>query len=209
MAFQRFASTDPADLATLLNRLGDDLTATIGNAGDTALWGQISNKPSSFPPSSHSHAWSTITGKPSTYPPASHTHPVGDVTGLADRLDLLEYNSGERNITGSFARRTAGAVHLYRIGSTVWLDFRDLVSTDDTSTWQAWSGVIPSGFRPPRSWVYSTLASWAPDSTLGPARISAGGDVLVYNANPSKRMTGIFSWPTLNAPPAVRPGIPA
>lgn len=31
-----------------------------------------------------SKAWANLTGKPSTYPPSSHTHPMSDVTGLPD-----------------------------------------------------------------------------------------------------------------------------
>lgn len=32
-------------------------------------------------------AWGDVTGKPSTFPPAGHTHDTGDITGLADALD--------------------------------------------------------------------------------------------------------------------------
>lgn len=44
-----------------------------------------------------STAWGDVTGKPSTFPPASHDHAIADVDGLqaaldaiADRLDALE-----------------------------------------------------------------------------------------------------------------------
>lgn len=37
-------------------------------------WVEISDKPSSFPPSNHEHSWSSITGKPSQFTPASHEH---------------------------------------------------------------------------------------------------------------------------------------
>lgn len=35
-------------------------------------------------------AWGDVTGKPSTFPPATHEHTIADVTGLADALDALE-----------------------------------------------------------------------------------------------------------------------
>lgn len=41
--------------------------------GSTASWETV-------PPT----AWADITGKPSTFPPSSHTHPATDITGLAD-----------------------------------------------------------------------------------------------------------------------------
>lgn len=37
-------------------------------------WAEITGKPSTFPPSSHSHSWSEVTGKPSTFAPSTHTH---------------------------------------------------------------------------------------------------------------------------------------
>lgn len=42
---------------------------------DHYAWSDISGKPSSFPPETHSHAWDDIkTGKPTSFPPASHYH---------------------------------------------------------------------------------------------------------------------------------------
>lgn len=35
-------------------------------------------------------AWGDVTGKPSTFPPANHNHAVADVTGLQDVLDSLQ-----------------------------------------------------------------------------------------------------------------------
>lgn len=35
-------------------------------------------------------SWAEVTGKPDTFPPASHTHAIEDVAGLAARLALLE-----------------------------------------------------------------------------------------------------------------------
>lgn len=34
--------------------------------------------------------WGDVSGKPSTFPPATHTHAVGEVTGLQAVLDDLE-----------------------------------------------------------------------------------------------------------------------
>lgn len=57
-------------------------------------WTTVDDKPSTFPPSSHSHGrsditdfwssafWSSIPDKPSTFPPSSHTHPGTDITSI-------------------------------------------------------------------------------------------------------------------------------
>jgi hypothetical protein len=57
--------------------------ADVGALPDSyaPAWGDVTGKPSTYPPESHTHPWGDVTGKPSTYPPESHTHPWGDVTG--------------------------------------------------------------------------------------------------------------------------------
>lgn len=42
-------------------------------------WGDVTGKPSTFPPAAHSHAWAEVTGKPSSFPPAAHSHTAQEV----------------------------------------------------------------------------------------------------------------------------------
>ena len=132
---------------------------------------------------------------------------VADVTGLAARLAALEYDSGERNITSLIpAEVLSGALHTWRTGSTVWLDFRDLEVADPSTTYHSWSGMLPPGLRPSRSYVYMPLAPVVSTSTGGPVRLDRNGGVVVYNAKPNRRMTGLISFPALDAPPSSPPG---
>lgn len=58
-------------------------------------WSNITNKPSTFTPSSHTHAISDVTDLSTTLAgkaAAIHTHVVADITDLDDELDDLEYN---------------------------------------------------------------------------------------------------------------------
>ena len=58
-------------------------------------WDNITNKPSTFTPSSHTHAISDVTDLSTTLAgkaAAIHTHVVADITDLDDELDDLEYN---------------------------------------------------------------------------------------------------------------------
>lgn len=87
MTFTRFSSTDPADLAALLNRLGDQLTADLG----------------SRPPAPHTHAWSAISGKPAAYPPAAHRHLIDDVSGLRELIQQLGSLAGDPEDTETLA----------------------------------------------------------------------------------------------------------
>ncbi|QNM45651.1 hypothetical protein DUT88_12935 [Shouchella clausii] len=75
----------------------------------TVAWADVTGKPSTFPPSTHTHtiaqvddlqteldsklesvAWGDVGSKPSTFPPAPHTHAIADVTGLQAALDDLQ-----------------------------------------------------------------------------------------------------------------------
>src|SRR6478752_2799267 len=70
--------------------------------GGPVSWNDVTGKPSTFPPSAHTHvigdvtglqtaldskkpasyvpAWSEITGKPVSFPPTMHVHVIGEVT---------------------------------------------------------------------------------------------------------------------------------
>ncbi|QYW07871.1 minor tail protein [Streptomyces phage RedBear] len=75
-----------------LGKLGYNFTTNRWEFWDGSAWtdlapivdySTLANKPSSFPPSDHSHAWADITSKPTTFPPSAHTHPApawNDVT---------------------------------------------------------------------------------------------------------------------------------
>ena len=45
-----------------------------------------------FEPNPHTHPWSEITFKPATFPPETHTHTVEQVTGLTVTLNSLTAN---------------------------------------------------------------------------------------------------------------------
>jgi hypothetical protein len=51
-----------------------------GETGGTVLWADITDKPTTFPPSSHSHYWAEITDRPTTMTPTAHTHLWADIT---------------------------------------------------------------------------------------------------------------------------------
>lgn len=61
--------------------------STFTPATHTHLWADITDKPSTFAPSAHTHSWSEITDKPSTFTPSSHSHSISDVTNLQTELN--------------------------------------------------------------------------------------------------------------------------
>ncbi|GAA0967381.1 hypothetical protein [Actinocorallia libanotica] len=62
----------------------------------TASWGNLSGKPETYPPSSHTHGWDGITDKPTAFPPAAHTHAElqTQIDALAARIAALETGAG-------------------------------------------------------------------------------------------------------------------
>ena len=69
------------------------LGSFLANTAAQIDWANILNKPSTFPPVSHTHTkeqitdlsldWQGITDKPSAFPPASHTHTKEQITDLS------------------------------------------------------------------------------------------------------------------------------
>lgn len=99
--------------ADALNHIEDGIEAAAEAAGTAAAWGDVTGKPSTFPPAAHEHAWGEVTGKPATFPPAigttastakagNWTPAIADVSGLEarlsdieDRLDAIEAEASE------------------------------------------------------------------------------------------------------------------
>lgn len=73
----------------------DDKPATAGTA-DTAksvAWDNVTGKPSTFTPATHSHAWGDITGKPSTFAPSAHKHVKADITDFPTSLPASDVSA--------------------------------------------------------------------------------------------------------------------
>lgn len=94
-----YDATDPIDLADVINLPPTPPAATYillttkGQPNGVASLGSDGKVPSGqLPPGNGGDpAWTDITGKPSTFPPSTHTHAESDVTGLvaalADKVD--------------------------------------------------------------------------------------------------------------------------
>ena len=97
------AGTDNAKWMTPLRT-----AQAIAQLAPPPTWASVLNKPTEFPPSSHTHTaaqitdfasavvavsppvdWSSLTGKPSTFAPSAHTHLKSEITGLDADLAAL------------------------------------------------------------------------------------------------------------------------
>ena len=72
--------------------------ASAGNGQWSQItWNDITEKPSTFPPTAHTQDWSTITGKPSSFIPNAHTHDdryytENEVNDLLNRKSNTDHN---------------------------------------------------------------------------------------------------------------------
>lgn len=145
----------------------DDKPATAGTA-DTAkavAWDNVTGKPSTFTPATHSHGWDSITGKPTSFPPASHKHvkaditdfptslPASDVSAWAKAANKPSYSWGE--ITGKPSTFTpAGHKHAKAditdfptLGTAAAKNVGDFAAASHSHSWDSVTGK-PSTFTP-------------------------------------------------------------
>ena len=77
--------------------------------GFPIMWSDIQNRPSLFPPSSHTHPWSDLTGVPVTFPATAHTHPWADVTGKPSTFTPAAHTHPWADVTGKPSTFTPAA----------------------------------------------------------------------------------------------------
>jgi hypothetical protein len=103
LTFGDLATFTPSLVGKALDRLWRkaqelerDLGTGGGGGGGPAAWADITGKPSTFPPSTHSHAIADVTGLQAaldgkqaagSYAAASHSHATADVTSLQEYIE--------------------------------------------------------------------------------------------------------------------------
>lgn len=82
--------------AARLNHIETGIEEAASAADSAPAWGEVTGKPSTFTPASHTHTIANVTGlqdeldgkqESGSYAAASHTHTVANVTGLQAALD--------------------------------------------------------------------------------------------------------------------------
>lgn len=140
------------------------LGSFLANTAAQIDWANILNKPSTFPPVSHTHTkgqitdlsldWQGITDKPSAFPPASHTHIPADILGFDSAVDARLGNLPNGAIIGGVAHFTGEVPPATRRdGSLIQIGDRFLEAADD----YFWNGVLWLGKL--QTWDLSTFVS--------------------------------------------------
>ena len=82
-----------------------------GDAGDAVNKKYVDDGLVSKAAAMHTHSWADVSGKPATFPPASHSHPVSDVSGLFTALagkadNGMDGPTAYRTVDGRLLERT-------------------------------------------------------------------------------------------------------
>lgn len=210
------------------------LSGALDAAASTAEWGGVSNRPSAFPPAAHTHERLDLGGSVFKLNPAGgfEQHaggsrrwlvdetgtllegsvPPARVTSLVNRLALLEYDSGFRNLTALIDGQGAnpGALFAFRLGQLVTIRFEG-ITPPSSGNWSP--ATFPTGFRPRAvSGAASRGLLYQLDgSTMTPVRydISTVGRMIVRSVTADIPIFGEITTVTTDTPPTTPPGDPA
>ena len=80
LAYKNSLSKSDVGLGNVDNTADANKNVNYAASAGAVAWNNVTGKPSSFTPASHTHPWTDVTGKPSTFTPSSHTHPWTDLT---------------------------------------------------------------------------------------------------------------------------------
>jgi hypothetical protein len=84
----------------------------------------LTNVPSTFPPSTHTHAYSSLTGIPSTFAPSAHTHAASEI---------LTTVKDDANTSYSMIASDAGKMIRLTSGSAITFTVQDVLSNNGDS----------------------------------------------------------------------------
>jgi hypothetical protein len=77
-----------------------DKPTTFTPTTHTHVYNTLTGIPTTFTPSAHNQDWTTITGKPATYPPDSHVHAYNTLTGIPTTFTPAAHTQDWTTITG-------------------------------------------------------------------------------------------------------------
>lgn len=87
----------------------EDLRVDTGGTSSVE-WTTVLNKPTSFPPSAHTHLWADIADKPTEFTPVSHNHTISSISGLQAELDGKQPNTSFKTVNGTVITGTGDIV---------------------------------------------------------------------------------------------------
>ena len=126
---------------------------------------------------STSVSWGNILNKPSTFPPSAHKHNLNDITDWQEPVVSGSFLLKDFELVQSFSRSGATA-DVYSDDLSIYVDFRGRASDFDTNN-RLLLGTLDSKYGTPSGFVYAPIINIPNGSVLG--AVGAGGNVYILN----------------------------
>ena len=126
---------------------------------------------------STSVSWGNILNKPSTFPPSAHKHNLNDITDWQEPVVSGSFLLKDFELVQSFSRSGATA-DVYSDDLSIYVDFRGRASDFDTNN-RLLLGTLDSKYGTPSGFVYAPIINVPNGIVLG--AVGAGGNVYILN----------------------------
>ena len=137
----------------------------------------ITNGGSSSGGGSTSVSWGNIVNKPSTFPPSAHKHNLNDIEDWENPTISGSFLLKDFELIQSFSRNGATA-DVYSDDLSIYVKFSGRASDFDTNN-RLLLGTLDSKYGTPSSFVYAPIINVSPGIVLG--AVNTGGQVYILN----------------------------
>lgn len=137
----------------------------------------ITNGGSSSGGGSTSVSWGNILNKPSTFPPSAHKHNLNDITDWEEPVISGSFRLKDFELIQSFSRDGATA-DIYSDDLSIYVKFSGKASNFDTNK-RLLLGTLDSKYGPSSDFVYAPIINIPSGIVLG--AVGAGGNVYILN----------------------------
>ena len=126
---------------------------------------------------STSVSWGNILNKPSTFPPSAHKHNLNDITDWENPVISGSFLLKDFELVQSFSRNGATA-DVYSDDLSIYVKFTGKASEFDTNK-RLLLGTLDSKYGTPSTFVYTPIANVSSGIVLG--AVSTGGSIYILN----------------------------
>lgn len=145
----------------------------------------ITNGGSSSGGGSTSVSWGNILNKPSTFPPSAHKHNLNDITDWENPVISGSFLLKDFELIQSFSRNGATA-DVYSDDLSIYVKFSGTASNFDTNN-RLLLGTLDPKYGTPSAFVYAPIINIPSGIVLG--AVGAGGNVYILNYSNLKSVT--------------------
>ena len=137
----------------------------------------ITNGGSSSGGGSTSVSWGNIINKPSTFPPSAHKHNLNDIEDWENPVISGSFQLKDFELIQSFSKNGATA-DVYSDDLSIYVKFSGKASEFDTNN-RLLLGTLDSKYGTPSTFVYAPIINMSPGIVLG--AVNTGGQVYILN----------------------------